>query len=145
MAALRGDEWIIEGRKSWVSSATGWDRKGADLLTVLCRTDSDAPAERGISVMIVERPASGLIFERAIESAGHRAHLLPVFNLRSVSVAADNVLGSLGGGLALTAACFTGSALHAPKGEAAFTPSLSIKPSDTRWRTPRWRSKRHVA
>ena len=67
MAVLRDDRWIIEGRKSWVSSATGWDRRGADLLTVLCRTDSDAPAERGISVMIVERPASGLIFERAID------------------------------------------------------------------------------
>src|ERR1700676_4420320 len=34
-ATLRGDRWIIEGRKSWVSSATGWDRKGADILSVL--------------------------------------------------------------------------------------------------------------
>ena len=33
-----------------------------------------------------------------------------MFSLKSVSVAADNVLGSLGGGLALTAACFTGAA-----------------------------------
>src|SRR5580704_7644254 len=44
-AMLRGDRWIIEGRKSWVSSATGWDRKGADILSVLCRTDPDAPPE----------------------------------------------------------------------------------------------------
>jgi alkylation response protein AidB-like acyl-CoA dehydrogenase len=109
-ATLRGDRWIIEGRKSWVSSATGWDRKGADILTVLCRTDPDAPAERGISIMVVERPASGLVFERAIDSVGHRAHLLPQFNLRGVSVSRDNVLGDLGGGLALTAACFTGAA-----------------------------------
>jgi len=109
-ATLRGDRWIIEGRKSWVSSATGWDRKGADILSVLCRTDRDAPPERGISVMIVERPASGLVFERAIDSVGHRAHLLPQFNLKGVSVSRDNVLGSLGGGLALTAACFTGAA-----------------------------------
>jgi alkylation response protein AidB-like acyl-CoA dehydrogenase len=109
-ATLRGDRWIIEGRKSWVSSATGWDRKGADILTVLCRTDPDAPAERGISIMVVERPASGLVFERAIDSVGHRAHLLPQFNLRGVSVSRDNVLGDLGGGLGLTAACFTGAA-----------------------------------
>jgi alkylation response protein AidB-like acyl-CoA dehydrogenase len=110
MATLRGDRWIIEGRKSWVSSATGWDRKGADILSVLCRTDPDAPPERGISVMVVERPASGLAFERAIDSVGHRAHLLPQFNLNGVSVSRDNVLGSLCGGLALTAACFTGAA-----------------------------------
>jgi alkylation response protein AidB-like acyl-CoA dehydrogenase len=109
-AVLRGDRWIIEGRKSWVSSATGWDRNGADILSVLCRTDPDAPPERGISVMIVERPASGLTFERAIEAVGHRAHLLPQFNLKGVSVSRENVLGSLGGGLALTAAGFTGAA-----------------------------------
>jgi nitroalkane oxidase len=109
-ATLRGDRWIIEGRKSWVSSATGWDRKGADILSVLCRTDPDAPPERGISVILVERPASDLVFERAIESVGHRAHLLPQFNLKGVSVPRDNVLGSPGGGLALTAACFTGAA-----------------------------------
>ena len=60
--------------------------------------------------MVVERPASGLAFERAIDSVGHRAHLLPQFNLKEVGVSRDNVLGSLGGGLALTAACFTGAA-----------------------------------
>src|SRR3984893_1803472 len=109
-AALRGGRWVIEGRKSWVSSATGWDRQGADILSVLCRTDPDVPPERGISVMVVERPASGLVFEHAIDSVGHRARLLPQFNLRQVSVSRDNVLGSLGGGLALTAACFTGAA-----------------------------------
>jgi nitroalkane oxidase len=109
-ARLSGDRWIIEGRKSWVSSATGWDRRGADVLSVLCRTDPDAPPERSISVILVERPASGLVFERAIDSVGHRAHLLPQFGFQGVSVASGNLLGSLGGGLALTAACFTGAA-----------------------------------
>jgi nitroalkane oxidase len=109
-ARLSGDRWIIQGRKSWVSSATGWDRRGADVLSVLCRTDPDAPPERSISVILVERPASGLVFERAIDSVGHRAHLLPQFGFQGVSVASGNILGSLGGGLALTAACFTGAA-----------------------------------
>jgi nitroalkane oxidase len=110
VAKLSRDRWIIQGRKSWVSSATGWDRKGADILSVLCRTDPDAPPERGISVMLVERPASGLVFERAIDAVGHRAHLLPQFSLEGVSVPRDNVLGNLGGGLTLTAACFMGAA-----------------------------------
>jgi butyryl-CoA dehydrogenase len=109
-ARFSGDRWIIQGRKSWVSSATGWDRKGADLLSVLCRTDPDAPAERGISIILVERPTSGLVFERAIDSVGHRAHLLPRFALEGASVPRDNVLGSPGGGLALTAASFMGAA-----------------------------------
>ena len=38
--------WVINGHKKWVSSATGWQRDGADLLTVVCRTDADAPPER---------------------------------------------------------------------------------------------------
>lgn len=109
-ARLSGDRWIIQGRKSWVSSATGWDRRGADVLSVLCRTDPDAPPERGISVILVERPASGLVFERAIDPVGHRAHLLPLFGFQGVSVPSGNILGSPGGGLALTAACFTGAA-----------------------------------
>jgi len=109
-ARLLGDRWTIDGRKSWVSSATGWDRKGADLLSVLCRTDPDVPPERGISVLVVERPTPGIVLERAIDSVGHRAHLLPCFQLEGVSVPRDNVLGSLGGGFALTAACFTGAA-----------------------------------
>ena len=49
------------------------DRKGADILSVLCRTDPDAPPERGISVMIVERPASGLVFERDASVSENRA------------------------------------------------------------------------
>jgi alkylation response protein AidB-like acyl-CoA dehydrogenase len=110
IARLLGDEWIIEGRKSWVSSATGWDRKGADLLSLLCRTDPDVPPERGISVLVIDGPTSGIVFEHAIDSIGHRAHLLPCFRLNGVRVPRNNALGKLGGGLALTAACFTGAA-----------------------------------
>jgi alkylation response protein AidB-like acyl-CoA dehydrogenase len=110
IARLDGDSWTIDGRKSWVSSATGWDRKGADVLCVLCRTNPDAPPERSISVILVERPASGLVFERAIDAAGHRAHLLPQFRFDGVRAPSANVLGNVGGGLALTAACFTGAA-----------------------------------
>lgn len=109
-ARLAGDSWIIHGRKNWVSSATGWDRKGADVLCVLCRTDPDAAPDRGISIILVERPTSGLVFERAIDAAGHRAHLLPQFSFDGVRVSSTNCLGPVGGGLALTAACFTGAA-----------------------------------
>ena len=28
VAELKGDNWIINGRKKWVSSAAGWDRNG---------------------------------------------------------------------------------------------------------------------
>src|SRR6202166_2971216 len=80
-----GDNWVINGRKKWVSSATGWDRKGADVLCVLCRTDPGAPPEKAISIIAVEGLAAGIVFERAINAIGHRAHLIPQFGFRNVA------------------------------------------------------------
>jgi alkylation response protein AidB-like acyl-CoA dehydrogenase len=109
-ARLEGDRWIINGRKKWTSSATGWDRKGADILCVVCRTDPDALPAKAISIIVVERPASGIVFERAIDAIGHRAHLVPEFSLDNVSAPQGNLLGEEGSGLALSAASFTGTA-----------------------------------
>jgi nitroalkane oxidase len=105
-----GDEWVISGRKQWISSATGWDDgQGADLLTVVCRTDPEVEPTRGISIIAVPRPDSGLIFEQAFDTLGHRAHLTPRFRLDAVRVPAGNVLGREGDGLQLAAASFAGS------------------------------------
>jgi nitroalkane oxidase len=109
-AELKGDNWIINGRKKWVSSATGWDRKGADVLCVVCRTDANAAPDKAISVIAVERPAPGIVLERAIDSVGHRGHLTPLFSFENVSTPRNNLLGEEGNGLALTTASFTGTA-----------------------------------
>jgi butyryl-CoA dehydrogenase len=105
-----GENWVINGRKKWISSATGWDRKGADVLTVVCRTDPAAPPERAISIIVVEGPAPGIVFERAINSIGHRAHLVPQFALQNVTTPQHNLLGQEGSGLALGLAAFTATA-----------------------------------
>jgi alkylation response protein AidB-like acyl-CoA dehydrogenase len=109
-AKLQGETWIINGRKKWVSSATGWDRKGADTLTIVCRTDAAAPADKSVSIIVVEAPAPGIVFERAINAIGHRAHLVPQFGFQNVVAPRHNLLGQEGGGLALAAAAFTGTA-----------------------------------
>jgi butyryl-CoA dehydrogenase len=109
-ARREGDGWSINGRKKWVSSATGWNREGADVLCVVCRTDPTAPPETAISIIAVEGPVSGLLFERAIDTIGHRAHLVPEFSLRNVMAPHHNLLGQEGAGLMLTAAAFTGTA-----------------------------------
>ena len=109
-AKLEGDSWVINGRKKWVSSATGWDRKGADVLCVVCRTDPGAPPDKAVSIIAVERPTPGIVFERAIDSIGHRAHLTPQFGFKNVAAPRHNLLGQEGSGLALTAASFTGTA-----------------------------------
>ncbi|MBV8360674.1 MAG: acyl-CoA dehydrogenase family protein [Deltaproteobacteria bacterium] len=105
-----GENWVINGRKKWISSATGWDRKGADVLSVVCRTDPAAPPERAISIIVVEGPAPGIVFERAINSIGHRAHLVPQFGLQNVTTPQHNLLGQEGSGLALGSAAFMATA-----------------------------------
>lgn len=109
-ARREGDNWVINGRKKWVSSATGWNRDGADLLTIVCRTDPAAASDAAISIIAVQGPVSGLVFERAIDSIGHRAHLVPQFGFQNVRAPHHNLLGQQGAGLALTAAAFTGTA-----------------------------------
>ncbi|SFJ69183.1 acyl-CoA dehydrogenase family protein [Bradyrhizobium sp. Gha] len=109
-ARREGDTWVINGRKKWVSSATGWNRGGADVLCVVCRTNSAAPPSEAISIIAVEGPVKGLVFERAIDTIGHRAHLVPQFGLQNVATPHRNLLGQEGAGLALTAAAFTGTA-----------------------------------
>src|ERR1700684_1478232 len=109
-ARREADNWVIKGRKEWVSSATGWDRKGADLLCVVCRTDPAAATDAAISIIAVEGPVTGLVFERAIDTIGHRAHLIPQFGFRNVATPRHNLLGQEGSGLALTVAGFTGTA-----------------------------------
>jgi nitroalkane oxidase len=109
-ATREADNWVINGRKKWVSSATGWNREGANVLCVVCRTNPSAPPDAAISVIAVEGPIKGLVFERAINTIGHRAHLVPQFGLQNVVTPNDNLLGHEGSGLALTAAAFTGTA-----------------------------------
>jgi len=50
------------------------------------------------------------MFERAIETIGHRAHLVPEFSLQNVKTTHQNLLGQQGSGLALTAGAFTATA-----------------------------------
>jgi butyryl-CoA dehydrogenase len=109
-ARLVDDEWVINGTKQWISSATGWDENGADLLCVVCRTDPDATPEQGISVIAVPRPDKGIVVESYFDPMGHRAHLVPRFRLDKVRVPAKNVLGPVGAGKTLVDASFTGTA-----------------------------------
>ncbi|QEY63091.1 acyl-CoA dehydrogenase family protein [Metapseudomonas lalkuanensis] len=109
-AVLEGQEWVINGTKQWVSSASGWDGKGADLLSVVCRTDPLAAPEHGVSVILVPGPAQGFTANRAHESAGHRGHMTCNFSLLETRVPQENVIGEVGRGLDLVDASFSPTA-----------------------------------
>jgi butyryl-CoA dehydrogenase len=109
-AVRANGQWVINGRKKWVSSATGWQRDNADLFCIVARTDPDAPPGLGISMIAVEKPSSGVTLDRVIESPGYRSHLLPEFSFHDLTAPEENLLGEEGGGLKLAGASFTGAA-----------------------------------
>lgn len=136
-AVRDGDAWVVNGRKQWISSATGWDGGGADLLCVVARTDAAAPPAEGISIIAVPRPARGIVVEDYIDAVGHRAHLLPRFRLEDVRVPLDHVIGPVGGGMAIVDASFTGTAalvgvMGAALLRAAFDYALAFARTETR-------------
>lgn len=109
-ARLEGGEWVIDGEKQWVSSATGWDGQGADVLTVVCRTPAAEGQPAGLSIIAVPRGTPGLALVSAFDTLGHRGHLTPRFSLRGVRVPKENLVGPMGGAADIVAASFTGTA-----------------------------------
>ena len=105
-----GDELVINGRKAWASNAAGWDNRGADISTLVCRTDNSLNPDNAVAVVIVPAGAEGIICEEPIDSMGHRAHLLPRVSYRDVRVPLENLIGQPGDGVALAEQSFTATA-----------------------------------
>lgn len=92
-AVRDGNEWVINGRKIWVSNVPG-----ADFIILMAVTNPDLGARGGITAFIVERGTSGFIIEREIPMlGGHRTYELILDNLR---LGDDQVLGTVGQGFA---------------------------------------------
>ena len=50
-ATLEGDEWVVTGNKTWITHPVR-----ADLMTLLVRTDPDAPGYKGLSMLLAPKP-----------------------------------------------------------------------------------------
>ena len=109
-AFLEGDEWVINGRKQFTTNATGWDGRGADLITVVCQTDMSKPPSESLAVIAVEGPQPGITFHGSQDTVGHRAALSPIVHLDDVRVPAANLLGDPGDGLEILARTFSWTA-----------------------------------
>ncbi|HLM04096.1 MAG TPA: acyl-CoA dehydrogenase family protein [Blastococcus sp.] len=66
-AVRTGDEYVVNGAKTWITNA-----RRAGLLALLCRTDPAAdPPHRGISVLLVEK-GPGLTVSRDLPKLGYK-------------------------------------------------------------------------
>jgi alkylation response protein AidB-like acyl-CoA dehydrogenase len=87
-----GDDWIVSGTKTFISSGIN-----ADLVIVVTRTDPGA-GHRGFTLLIVERDMPGFARGRKLAKMGqHSADTAELF-FDQVRVPAANVLGEAGRG-----------------------------------------------
>ncbi|MEK6574871.1 MAG: acyl-CoA dehydrogenase family protein, partial [Chloroflexota bacterium] len=91
-AVRAGDDWLLTGRKMWITSATV-----ADFFTVAAKTDPNA-GFKGIDMFLVEKGMPGLSVGKRIEKMGVRASETSELILEDVRVPATNLLGQQGTG-----------------------------------------------
>lgn len=90
-AVLEGDEWVINGQKVWTSGG-----HLANWIFVLVRTDPDAPAHKGISLLLVPMDQPG-IEVRPIKQMSGESDFNEVF-FTDARCPRENVLGPVDGG-----------------------------------------------
>lgn len=86
-AVRDGDEWVITGRKQWVTNGPV-----CDFATVLCQTDPGAGI-KGLSFFLVEQGMSGFERGQHFSKLGSRASLTGELIFDAVRVPADHHLG----------------------------------------------------
>ena len=91
-AVLEGDQWVLNGRKIWITNA-----RRADFIIVMARVGNDA-RQGGITSFIVEKGAPGFIIEREIPMLGGESTFEIVFE--DCRIPKDSVLGEVGKGYA---------------------------------------------
>jgi acyl-CoA dehydrogenase len=89
-AVRDGDEWVINGRKIWISNAAS-----ADFLIVMARV-GEGERHAGITAFIVKQGTPGFVIEREIPMLGAGSTYEIVFE--DCRVPADAVLGEVGKG-----------------------------------------------
>ncbi|MGF6310145.1 alkylation response protein AidB-like acyl-CoA dehydrogenase [Bradyrhizobium sp. i1.8.4] len=91
-AVLEGEQWVLNGRKIWISNA-----RAADFVIVMARVGNDQ-RQGGITSFIVEKGTAGFIIEREIPMVGGGSTYEIVFE--DCRIPKDSVLGEVGKGYA---------------------------------------------
>lgn len=87
VAVKKGDRYILNGTKQWISSAGQ-----ADIYTVFAMTDKDR-GPRGISCFIVEKGAKGFSFGKKEDKLGIRCSETRQLIFEDCEVPAENLVG----------------------------------------------------
>ncbi|MEU4454502.1 acyl-CoA dehydrogenase family protein [Nocardioides sp. NPDC023903] len=88
-AKREGDDYVVNGSKTWITNA-----RRSDLIALLCKTAPDAvPAHRGISILLVEK-GPGFQVSRDLPKLGYKGVESCELSFEDLRVPAGNLLGS---------------------------------------------------
>ncbi|MBV8741320.1 MAG: isovaleryl-CoA dehydrogenase [Sinobacteraceae bacterium] len=94
-AQRRGDHYLLNGRKMWITNGPD-----ADVYVVYAKTDADA-GPRGISAFIIERDYPGFSTAQKLDKLGMRGSGTCELVFQDCAVPAENLLGAENRGVAV--------------------------------------------
>ena len=89
-ADFRGDRWILNGSKMWITNGPD-----ADVLVVYAKNDIEA-GPRGITAFLIEKGFKGFSVAQKLDKLGMRGSHTGELVFEDCEVPAENVLGGLG-------------------------------------------------
>jgi isovaleryl-CoA dehydrogenase len=92
-AEMRGDRFVLNGTKMWITNGPD-----ADTLVVYAKTDP-AAGPRGITAFIVEKTLNGFSTAQKLDKLGMRGSNTCELVFQDCEVPAENVLGTAGNGV----------------------------------------------
>ena len=105
-----GDDYVIDGRKWWISGAAD---ERCRIFILMGKTDPEAAAHRQQSMVLVPRDTPGLEITRHLPTFGYQdQHGHSELALDGVRVPASNILGEEGGGFAIAQARLGPGRIH---------------------------------
>ncbi|MDD2050589.1 acyl-CoA dehydrogenase family protein [Pseudomonas putida] len=91
-AVLDGDEYIINGAKTFISNGTN-----SDLIVVVAKTGNSGKGSQDISLILVEAERAGVSKSRPLKKVGLHAQDTTMVFFEDVRVPKDNILGGVPG------------------------------------------------
>jgi len=92
-AEKKGDKWIINGMKHFITRADI-----ADVYTVIALTDKEKRSRGGITAFVVEKGAPGLVIGKAQRSMGSDTVRQSEIYFEDCEIPEENVIGEIGHG-----------------------------------------------
>jgi acyl-CoA dehydrogenase len=101
-AVRDGDEWVVNGAKTYITSAV----RGDYVVTAVRTGGTDLPGAAGVSLLVVEKGSPGFEVSRKLEKMGWRSSDTAELSYTDVRVPAANLIGAANTGFAQIAQAF---------------------------------------